>query len=111
MSNTARAIENCEALSTLSLEVRAAALHGEWDQLANIQQQREAVVVAMKTTDPAATLDEAGSRQKNALIAQILADEAETRDRVKARMAEMDAELKEGRQELRLLREYRKHAG
>jgi hypothetical protein len=109
MTTAAAAIRNYEKLSILTRDLREAAIRGDWDHLADIQQQRASVVEAMTKVDSETSLDEAGSRRKSALIAQILADEAEIRDRVKAQMSEMDSELQEGRQELRLLREYRKH--
>lgn len=111
MTSAARAIENYEKLSILTRELREAAVRGEWDQLAEVQQQRATVVAAMAAVDSTTSLSEAASHRKDTLIAQVLADEAEIRERVKTRMAQMNSELQEGRQELRLLREYRKHAG
>lgn len=109
MTFAAAAIGNYEALASLTKELREAALRGEWDRLSTIQQRRAAVVDAMAAIDQRVKLADTDSRRKDELIAQILADEAATRDRVNAGMAQMDSELQEGRQELRLLREYRRH--
>ena len=111
MTSAARAIENYEKLSTLTRELREAAVRGEWDRLTDIQQERTDIAKAMAAVDSTTSLGESALRRKDELIEHILADEAETRERVKTRMAQMASELQEGRQELRLLREYRRHAG
>jgi hypothetical protein len=111
MMSAARAIENYETLSTLTRELREVAARGEWDRLMEIQQQRTALVESMAVVDSSTSLGESALRRKNELIEQVLADEAETRERVKTWMAQMESELQDGRQELRLLREYRRHAG
>jgi flagellar protein FliT len=110
MTSAARAIENYEKLSILTRELREAAVLGEWDRLTEIQERRTALVDAMAAIDPTVSLGEPAARRKDELIKQVLADEAEARERVKTRMAQMTSELQEGRQELRLLREYRRHA-
>jgi flagellar protein FliT len=110
MTSATRAIENYEKLSILTRELREAAVRGEWDHLTEVQRQRATVFDAMITIDSTTSLDEAASRRKDMLITQILADEAEIRERIKTQMAHMESELQEGRQELRLLREYRRHA-
>ena len=102
MTSIARAIENYETLSTLTRELREAAARGEWDRLTEIQQQRTALVESMAALDSSTCLGELALRRKNELIEQVLADEAETRERVKTWMAQMESELQEGRQELRL---------
>lgn len=110
MTSDARVIENYEKLSALTRELLDAAVRGEWEQLAEIQQKRTALGETMASIDAITNLGESASRRKDELIEQVLADEANIRERVKARMGQMEAELKEGRQELRLLREYRRHA-
>lgn len=110
MMSAARAIENYEKLSALTRELREAAVLGEWDRLAEIQERRTALVEAMAAIDATVNLGEPAVRRKDELIEQILTDETEARERVKMRMAQMTSELQEGRQELRLLREYRRHA-
>ena len=110
MTSAARAIDNYEKLSTLTRELLDAAVRGDWERLTEIQEQRTALGETMVSIDTTANLSESALRHKNELIEQVLADEAEIRERVKARMGQMEAELKEGRQELRLLREYRRHA-
>jgi hypothetical protein len=110
MATAAAAIGNYEKLSILTRELREAASRGEWSRLAEIQQERISVADAMVSSDAGLVLSQSDSRRKDGLITQILADEAETREKMKAWMASLEAELQEGRQELRLLREYRKHA-
>jgi hypothetical protein len=111
MSNASRAIENYEALSTLTRELREAAARGEWDRLPDIQERRTRLVGTMAAIDSTEAIGEAARQRKNELIVGILADDAQTRDMVKAWMAQLEDELQNGRQELRLLREYRRHAG
>lgn len=111
MANASRALENYEALSTLTRELREAAARGDWDRLPGIQLRRTELVDSMKAVDSTKSIGEAARQRKDELIAGILADEAQTRDLVKAWMAQLQSELQEGRQELRLLREYRRHAG
>lgn len=111
MANASRVIENYEALSTLTRELRDAAASGEWDRLPGIQQRRTELVDSMKTAASIKSIGEADRQRKDELIARIQADDAQTRELVKAWMAQLQSELQEGRQELRLLREYRRHAG
>ncbi|MBU1237177.1 MAG: flagellar protein FliT [Gammaproteobacteria bacterium] len=111
MTTSARAIENYETLLTLSRELREAAARGEWERLTEVQKRRAILVDAMAPIDSATSLDEPARRRKDALIEQILADEAETRTLVKSWMTQMQQAIQDGRQELRLLKEYRRHAG
>jgi flagellar protein FliT len=111
MTTSTRAIENYETLLTLTRGLREAAAHGEWERLTEIQQQRAALVDAMAPIDSAASLDESARRRKDELIKQVLADDAETRNLVKSWMTQMQQAIQDGRQELRLLKEYRRHAG
>lgn len=111
MTTPAGAIKNYEALTTLTASLREAAARGEWAQLTEIQQQRTALVATMTKVDATVALDAAARNRKDELIRQILADEAETRERVRTWMAQLDCALQEGRKELRLVREYQRLAG
>ncbi len=111
MTTSSHAIENYETLLTLTRGLCEAAARGEWERLTEIQQQRATLIDAMAPIDSAVSLDEPARRRKNELIEQILADEAETRNLVKSWMTQMQQAIQDGRQELRLLKEYRRHAG
>lgn len=107
----APAIEHYQELSLLTRELRDAAGRGEWDRLTEIQQKRTELVAALAPVDTAAGLDESARRLKNELISQVLADEAETRSLVNSWLAQLQEALHDGRRELRLLKEYRRHSG
>jgi phage terminase large subunit-like protein len=106
-----RAIENYEALSALTRELREAAARGEWDQLQEIQLKRSALFDSMVPVDSAATLDQTARQRKDELIQQVLADEAEIRELVHSHLAQLQTALQDSRQELRLLKEYGRQAG
>jgi hypothetical protein len=111
MTNSARALENYEALLVLTRELREAAARGEWDQLQDIQQMRAALFVSMVPVDSTATLDQPALQRKDELIQQVLSDEAEIRELVRSHLAQLQTALQDSRQELRLLKEYGGQAG
>jgi hypothetical protein len=106
-----RAIENYEALSALTRELREAAARGEWDQLEEIQKKRASLFESMVPVDSTATLDQPARHRKDELIQQVLADEAEIRELVHSHLAQLQTALQDSRQELRLLKEYGRQAG
>jgi flagellar protein FliT len=103
-------IENYETLSTLTRELRGAAERGEWERLTEIQRERAALGDRIVAADATAVLDQASRQRKDRLIEQVLADEATVRLAIQSRLAQMQAAIRDGRQELRVLKEYRRQA-
>jgi len=103
-------IENYETLSTLTRELRGAAERGEWERLAEIQRERAVLGDRIVATDAADVLDEASRQRKDRLIQQVMADEATVRRSIESCLAQMQAAIRDGRQELRVLKEYRRQA-
>jgi flagellar protein FliT len=111
MTNPARALENYEILSALTQGLREAAARGEWDELKEIQQKRAALFDSMVPVDSTVTLDQPARQRKDELIQRVLTDEAEVRSLVQSHLAQLQAVLQDSWQELRLLKEYGRHAG
>lgn len=101
-----RIITNYESLSALTGRMREAAVHGEWDQLIDLEQQCSQQVAAMKPVDTAATLDEPARQRKIHLIKKILADDAEIRNRTEVWMEQLQRIMQSNRQEQRLQQVY-----
>jgi hypothetical protein len=110
MASPAGALAHYVALSALTGELREAAARGEWERLPDIQQRRAGLLEPMAAADAAATLDEAARQRKDRLIEQVLDDEAAVRELIQSHLAQMQVALRNGRQELRLLKEYRRNA-
>jgi len=98
-------IQNYEYLSSLTEQMRVAALQGEWDQLVELEKQCRARVAIMKVQD-AAALDEATRLRKAELIRKILADDAEIRSLTEPWMAQLQRIMHSAQQESRLLDAY-----
>ena len=105
MSN-AQVITNYETLSALTGQMREAAVQGEWDKLASIEQQCGQQVAAMRPADAAAALDEPARQRKIQLIKKILADDAEIRNRTEVWMGQLQRIMQSNRQEQRLQQAY-----
>ena len=101
-----RVIANYKALSSLTDRMREAAQRSEWETLINVEQQRGALVAAMKPLDAETLLDDSARQRKNALITSVLAQDAEIRTLVQAWMNECELSMQSNAQELRLLRKY-----
>ena len=99
-------IENYERLSSLTGQMRAAAVQGEWDRLIELEQQCGRHVESMKALDARAALDERTRLRKVELIRKILADDAEVRNRTEPWMAQLQRIMQSARQEGRLLEAY-----
>ena len=99
-------IENYESLSSLTGQMRAAAMEGEWDRLVELEEQCGRHVASMKELDATATLDEEARLRKVALIRKILADDAEIRNLTEPWMAQLQRIMQSARQEQRLLEAY-----
>jgi flagellar protein FliT len=99
-------ITNYESLSTLTSQMREAAIEGAWDQLVSIEQQCSKKVAAMKPEDATAALDESARQLKIQLIKKILADDAEIRNHTEVWMGQLQRIMKSNRQEQRLQKTY-----
>ena len=100
-------IENYEFLSSLTAQMREAAVHSQWDNLVELEKQCSQRVACIKPLD-AAPLDESTRLRKVALIRKILADDAEIRNRTEPWMAQLQRIMKSVGQERRLLDAYSK---
>jgi flagellar protein FliT len=99
-------IENYEQLSSLTAQMREAAVQNKWDQLIELEKQCSQRVAAMKTVDEKLPLDESTRLRKVALIRKILADDAEIRNQTEPWMAQLQRIMQSSRQEHRLLEAY-----
>jgi flagellar protein FliT len=86
--------------------MREAAEQGEWDRLVSIEHQCSELVATMKPVDAEVTLDEAAHQRKRHLIAKIMADDAEIRNRTKIWMGQLQLNMQSNRQEQLLLHAY-----
>lgn len=99
-------IANYELLSALSVQMRDAAVQGEWDQLVGIEHRRSELVAGMQVLDAEVGLDEAARRRKADLIAGIMVDDAEIRNHIQIWMDRLQHNMQSNRQEQRLLKAY-----
>jgi flagellar protein FliT len=99
-------IENYEYLSSITSQMRVAALQGQWDNLVELEKQCSQRVATMKALDASTPLDETTRLRKVALIRKILADDAEIRNQTEPWMAQMQLIMQSARQEHRLLDAY-----
>jgi len=99
-------IENYEVLSSLTAQMREAAVKNEWDHLVELEKQCSQRVASMKALDASTPLDESTRLRKVALIRKILADDAEIRNRAEPWMAQLQRIMQSTRQERRLLETY-----
>lgn len=98
-------IENYQHLSTITEQMRAAAVLGEWDHLVELEQQCSRHVESMKQLD-LEPLDESVRLQKVALIRKILADDAAIRDQTLPWMAQLQRNIQSSRSEQRVKQAY-----
>jgi len=99
-------ITNYESLSFITAQMREAAVHGEWDQLVQLEQQCSRHVVTMKTADAEGELDEPGRQRKIQLIKNIMADDAVIRNRTEKWMEQLQSIMQSNRHEQRLQQAY-----
>lgn len=104
--SAAEIIAHYQELAKLTGRMRETALRGDWDALLAIEQERSRRVAALKPLDARTRIDDGTRRQKNLLIAEILAQDKEIRTAVQTWMAHFQGEVKSGLQQLRLLKEY-----
>lgn len=100
-------ITNYESLSSLTSQMREAAVQGAWDQLVSIEQQCSKQVASMKPAEAEAEpLDELTRQRKIQLIKKILADDAEIRNHTEVWMGQLKRIMNSNRQEQRLNQAY-----
>jgi len=99
-------IANYESLSTLTAQMREAAVRGEWDHLIDLEQHAAGIVAAMKQADASVTLDEPTRQRKAWLIKNILEHDADIRSRTVAWMGQLQRIMQSNRQEQRLNQAY-----
>lgn len=104
--SAAQVIASYESLSTLTEQMRDAALQGEWEHLIELEHQCSRQVAAMKPQDEVSALDETSRQRKIQLIRKILADDADIRSRTQAWMGQLQHIMQSNRQEQRLQRAY-----
>lgn len=104
--SASQVVMNYESLSAITSQMRDAAVQGEWDQLASLEQMCTRHVATMKSVDAVASLDEQSRQRKIQLIRKILADDAEIRNRTEAWMGQLQRIMKSGRHEQRLQQTY-----
>jgi flagellar protein FliT len=99
-------VMNYESLSAITSQMRDAAVQGDWDHLAGLEQLCSQHVATMKTVDAATRLDEQSRQRKIELIKKILADDAEIRNRTEVWMGRLQRVMQNGRHEQRLQQTY-----
>lgn len=99
-------IARYESLLALTGRMRVAATSGEWDAMIDLGKERDSLLESIKVMDAETTLDAAAIHRKDELIAAILGHDEAIRSEVEGWMRRFEAERRNNRQELRLLREY-----
>lgn len=104
--STQQVISNYQSLSSITGQMRDAAIQGEWDKLILLEEQCSLHVATMKPLDTVAKLDEPERQQKISLIKKILADDREIRNRTEGWMEQLQRLMQSNRQEQRLHQAY-----
>lgn len=102
----AEIIAHYEALAALTGRMHETALHGDWDALVDIEQERGRLIATIKPLDATTKLDDSERRRKNQLITDILARDTEIRAATQTWMEQFQAEMQSGLRQIRLLKEY-----
>lgn len=95
-------IENYEALSSLTAQMRVAAARGDWDRLAELERQCSQRAEIMQSQDADTPINESTRLRKVALIRKILADDAEIRNYIDPWMAQVQRSIQGAGQARRL---------
>jgi flagellar protein FliT len=98
-------VENYEYLSSLTGQMREAAVQGDWDNLVELEKQCSQKVSTMEP-EPTVQSDEEARKRKIALIKKILADDAEIRNRTEVWMEQLQRIMQSSRNESQLRRAY-----
>jgi flagellar protein FliT len=104
--SASKIITNYESLSFITSQMREAAVHGEWSQLIDLEQQCSRHVASMKPIDTTAKLDESARQRKIQLIKKILADDADIRNCTELWMRQLQSIMQSNRQEQSLQQAY-----
>ncbi|MGA7594609.1 MAG: flagellar protein FliT [Gallionella sp.] len=104
--SASQVVKNYEFLSAITMQMREAALHGQWEELIGLEQRCSQHVATMKPVDSATKLDEAARQRKIELIRNILADDAVIRDRTEIWMGQLQRIMQNNRHEQRLQQAY-----
>lgn len=99
-------IDNYEFLSSITAQMRVAAIHGQWDQLVELEKKCSQHVEVMKTQDIGIPPDESTRLRKVQLIRQILANDAEIRNQTEPWVAQLQHIMHSTEQERRLQQTY-----
>ncbi|MBI3903704.1 MAG: flagellar protein FliT [Nitrosomonadales bacterium] len=100
------ALENYEYLSSLTAQMRTAAIQGEWDHLVDLEKQCSARIYLMRTLGDATPSDESTRLRKVELIRKILADDAEIRNQTQPWLGQLQHLMQSVVQERRLQEAY-----
>lgn len=103
---SAQVISSYESLSALTGRMSEAAVHGEWDQLIELERQCSRQVALIKTMDAATTLDGPMRQRKAQLIRKILEHDADIRNRTQEWMGQLQRVMQSNRKEQRLVQAY-----
>lgn len=103
--NMSNAIEDYQQLSGITARMRAAAAEGDWDELIALEKEcaRRMAQIRLRDSQPA---DEAGRRQKAALIRKMLADDKAIREQTEPWMRQLEKIMQSARHEQRLQQAY-----
>lgn len=98
-------IKKYEYLAEITAKMRDAAVHDEWDLLAELEEQSSAQVAELKIMD-LTPIDEAARLRKVVLIKKILADDAAIRNKMEPWMEQLNRIMDSARSEDRLQKAY-----
>lgn len=71
-------LRHYEAVARFSAQMRDAARHGQWDELVELERQRDSVLSELKSDAARAAIPDAAAEQVAELIGAILKADAET---------------------------------
>ena len=91
MTSNAEYFARYEAIAALSCRMLMAARRALWNDLVHLQDEYRLLVDALKEAETGVKLDETERLRKYALIRQILADDAASRDLANPSLAKLSA--------------------
>jgi flagellar protein FliT len=86
-------MQHYESIGRMSASMLEAARSGDWDSLAEVQQNCAEAVDALRQL-PEPQLDAGQRQRKTEIIRKVLAEDAQVRDLTQPRMAELDLLLR-----------------
>lgn len=102
-------IDRYQLLATVTQDMLAAANSGHWDEFIILNKERDRVFSEIRKLDASSAPEQTVLETRAHLIRQILENEAMTRPLVENWMRDFESKQAETRQQLRVLREYRKN--